>query len=422
MLRNVLFILLILSNVCLGQSKSIILSSRWFHPFNKQDTLNTLSVFKNLRVDRIDWMYCDNIQQIQALKNDGVKFSLAINPQVPDSLGFTTVKTRMLDLNGRPYVAPWMSNWKANNLYWGCVNNPSFQNLFIIKSMQIVDFGAYGIFVDDARFNDSAVEWGGGCYCEYCLKKFSEFLAGKKIVIKKDFNYKNYLKNIGAKEDVYKKLYGEFQTESVISFLTNWKKEVYSYSGKKLKFLTNNAGGKWNNIYSIFDMGIAELDPRRSDFRQLSSSISLARSLGKEQVFSYASSNQSCNLSYYLYCYLNKSEALIPWDLWLNDKIDHHKRLYSDSSTIRDVISFIIKYKNDFSKEVTQDTLFPTNGIADYVQAIKCQDGKEFLVFLNSEPNKLINVDSFAKAYKPIITGVKLKNSYNGFVILEKLK
>ena len=403
-----------------AQYQSIVMSSRWFHPVDSKDPYRTLSAFKDYKADRIDWMYNDNINQLNLLQKANIKYSLTLNPQIPDSNGYSTVKTRIIDINGKPCVAPWMVNWISKNPYWGCVNNPKFKKVFVDKGKQIVDLGAYGIMVDDARFNDHAAEWGG-CFCKYCIEGFRGFLQQQNILVKSDFNFRKYLKS-HPQDKYYTSLYKSFQKQSVVNFLKSWKLSIRKYSNNSISFLTNNGGGKWDEIYQVFDIGIAEIMTERTSFDQLHSTIILSEKLGKKQVFSYASANSDLNISYYLYCYLNNTEALIPWDLWLNDPVNRNARLYTPVSDIVKVIDFIKKYGFEF-KGLLNAGLYTKNLAVNpkFSKILKTRDGHEYLILLNDSKENLINTAPLNSSFVPIISGTKVGNSYKGFVILQKI-
>jgi hypothetical protein len=154
---------------------SFVLSSRFFHPRGNQDSESTLQAIKELSPKRIDWVYHDSDQVLKEYKNRGLPFSLTLNPQLPDSAGYSTLKYRIRDYQGKSYTAPWMKEWKIKNPYWGCVNNPMFYKLFLDRSLFLASKGPYTLFVDDAIFNERLCRENlGGCFCKFCIKKFSE--------------------------------------------------------------------------------------------------------------------------------------------------------------------------------------------------------------------------------------------------------
>ncbi|WP_460634203.1 hypothetical protein [Larkinella terrae] len=309
------------------QKAEIILSSRWFHPTDKNDTLSTLKMVDIYKPDRIDWMYCTNKNQLLELKKRNVKFSLALNPQIPDSAEYT-VNGRIKDIEGNKLKAPWMQNWQQKNPYWGCVNNPIFQKLFINKTHQIIDLGAYGVFVDDSRLNEQATDWGG-CMCEFCIPGFTAYMLNKYPgKIQKDFNYKTVLKENGITKESFKNKinipfwseYKEYQESSVVNFLKKWKKDARLYSNNSIVFLTNNYKGKWSPIYSEFDIGIAEIPADGLKQKFIVDGIETARFLKKKQFYTFSSDSDEDNIEAVLDMYQLGSALIIPWDVYVDLK------------------------------------------------------------------------------------------------------
>ena len=309
------------------QKTEIILSSRWFHPINKNDTLSTIRMLDIYKPDRLDWMYCTNESQLMELKNRNIKFSLAINPQIPDS-GDYTVNGRIKDIEGNKLKAPWMQNWQQKNPYWGCVNNPIFQKLFIKKTHQIIDFGAYGVFVDDSRLNEQATEWGG-CMCEFCIPGFTKYMhENYPSKVEANFDYRKFLIENGIKKENFIKKtnipfwseYKDYQEKSVIQFLERWKKDAKIYSGNNIVFLTNNYKGKWSNIYRQFDVGIAEVPANGLKQKFIVDGIEQARQLNKKQFYTFSSDSDSDNIEAVLDMYLLGTTLVIPWDVYVDLK------------------------------------------------------------------------------------------------------
>jgi len=290
--------------------------------------------------DRIDWMYCTNAEQLAQLKRRKVPYSLAINPQVPDSLGYTA-KGRVVDLNGKKLVAPWMENWKQKNSNWGCVNAPEFKDVFYDQSRKLIDLDAYGLFVDDARFNDHAIEWGG-CFCDYCMAGFSAYIHAEQVdSLGTNFNYRNYLRSHNISSVLIKgkgatvplwSYFQRFQTQSVIKFLQKWRVDMKAYAKRPITFLTNNYSGQWNDIYKVFDVGIAELpeDKIKSDFIQ--KQVVLAKSLGKQQYFTLPSDDSQKQLKVLLLTYADGSGLVIPWDVMVTKKSNSKPERYFGSA------------------------------------------------------------------------------------------
>ncbi len=302
----------------------IILSSRWFHPSSPQDTLSTLAMVDQYHPDRIDWMYCTNDAQLAQLRARKIPYSLALNPQVPDSAEYT-IRGRIQDVNGNKLVAPWMRNWNQKNAHWGCVNAPEFREVFYAKSRKLLDLGAYGLFVDDARFNDHAVEWGG-CFCDYCVKAFAESLRTSGAdTLAADFNFRDFLRSRGIESVTGRKTampfgaaFSAFQTASVVRFLTAWRAEMEAYARRRVTFLTNNYGGQWTDIYRVFDVGIGELPEDHANREYVRSRVATAENLGKKQYFTLTSGDETKQLRALFLAYSAGSALVIPWDVYVN--------------------------------------------------------------------------------------------------------
>ncbi len=324
-----------------SQGTHIVLTSRSFHPSNSSDTLSTLKVIDQLKPSRLDWIYTESANTLKLFKDRNLPFSLAIHPEVGDSAGYTTKKFRIVDINGRPYEAPWMIGSKV---YWGCVNNPGFQDFFLKKTFHYSDLGAYAIFVDDGAFNvqlqnDRPNKYG--CFCDYCLQGFVDYLAHSNTPFAGQFD-ENSLKQKFIKvlnDDKSNRtnqsdknllvLYQQYQRASVVKFLQNWKSRLQAYR-PGIKTLTNNYNGQWNDVYSVFDGGICELSKNNLNVPYLDSVYKVADRLGKTQVFSLVSDDQKSHDFLMAYCYLRGRDYLIPWDLYVPTKTNPQNRFYTD--------------------------------------------------------------------------------------------
>jgi hypothetical protein len=101
-------------------------------------------------------------------------------------------------------------------------------------------------------------------------------MANQNLIISNDD-----IKNIGTKNAAFMatnrgkdlvQRYKKFQTASVVQFLNTWMKDLRLYAGnKKIVFLANNFGGSWNEIFRVFDAGIAEMSGKKYKFYQVNS-------------------------------------------------------------------------------------------------------------------------------------------------------
>jgi hypothetical protein len=302
-------------------SHNYVLSSRFFHPRDSKDTTSTLRIIDKLKPKRIDWVYYENDAILQEYKKRNLNYSLTLNPQIPDSGAYTTLKYRIFDYKGAAYVAPWMKSWKIRNPYWGCVNNPFFYEIFISHSTFLISKKPYALFVDDPLFNVRLKKDGiGGCFCKHCIAKYHQFYANKTIlvdsltrIIEKKVNKKIKLT---VNESILLKNYEYFQEESVLLFLDKWMRDVRKIN-PRLIFLTNNYNGEWSSIYQKFDGGIAELESKKINDSILYKLYSTADSLHKSQLFTIPSRDPNLHFKLMEYNVKHNRETLLPWDVFI---------------------------------------------------------------------------------------------------------
>ena len=68
---------------------------------------------------------------------------------------------------------------------WGCINNPNYLKIAFDHAAELLKAGADAIQHDDPESNGGVVTWdngnrtGSGCYCSFCMAKFTKaLLAG----------------------------------------------------------------------------------------------------------------------------------------------------------------------------------------------------------------------------------------------------
>lgn len=321
------------------------LSSRFFYPVGINGHPSTIEVLDKLKPAYIEWTYNYSVEALNAYKNRGIKYSIAMNPQIPDSLGYTTGKLSIKKRNGDYYVAPWMKDWKISNPFWGCVNNPGFYSLFLNRGLQIAATGAYAIIVDDSLFNARLNNDGEiGCFCNYCISGFYDSLLSNGSVNNKYFNSLsiNYLQNneLLFSNDSLSQDYITFQRNSVIKFLKTWMIEM-RVEYPEILFYTNNFGGEWNDIYINFDGGIAELNENYINESALDKLYKTADSLDKFQIFTLASDNYTLQKELMQYNAKNDKVTLLPWDIYISGS----ERYYMNLDSLKNLQEiFFLKY------------------------------------------------------------------------------
>lgn len=305
---------------------AFILSSRSFHPKDKDDKENTMEAIDKLKPQRIDWVYFENDEILKIYRDKGLEYSLTLNPQTADPNEHATKRYRIEDYEGKLYVAPWMKSWKTKTANWGCVNNPGFYKTFLDRALFLAKKKPYALMVDDAVFNVRLQrEKLVGCFCAYCLQKFEKLQSHKSkkhtIILKEIKNtardYKEGFKTMNNNDLLLLRDYEEFQKMSVITFLKNWRNEV-SKKYPKMIYLTNNYNGQWNEIYSVFDGGIAELNAKQVTNDTLDELYQNADNLNKSQVFSCASKDDKIQMELLKYNIINNRDSLLPWDIFIS--------------------------------------------------------------------------------------------------------
>jgi len=94
-------------------------------------------------------------------------------------LDTTLQETAVRDVSGEPLLVPWFSNRSHRGVpfYWNCTNHPYYREHIRGKIAKGINFGANALHLDDAR--GSARLSMGGCFCDYCVGGFRDYLQQK---------------------------------------------------------------------------------------------------------------------------------------------------------------------------------------------------------------------------------------------------
>ena len=186
-------------------------------------TLDTAAAFS---ATRIDWTFLDPSSAetaafLRAGAAAGLPVSAAINANMPDrtstinpaASGFRvcvervacfvvtgpecenelncTKIGRVQDLFGQDLTLPWMVAWHDPPMYEagaaGCVNSPDYEEIKFGYIDSMLAAGVEGFIHDDWQMNthfgglhkyraNSSVSFASGCYCEHCMRGFTEYL------------------------------------------------------------------------------------------------------------------------------------------------------------------------------------------------------------------------------------------------------
>ena len=175
-----------------------------------------------------------------------------------------------IDIAGEPIVPNWLdSNYKGVLPMWGCTNNPLYRSLLKERAAVGIQSGANMLHLDDHMGTCAAVLGAGGCFCDYCMADFNNWLEeqySKKelnsmgIVDINSFRYSTIVKNAGfvtkenyssdgAKDSI--PLFNEFlsfQRYAVADFVRELSEMADSIAGKHVPIGVN----AWNLIPTQF--------------------------------------------------------------------------------------------------------------------------------------------------------------------------
>lgn len=83
------------------------------------------------------------------------------------------------DIEGYPIWVPWLMDhvYEGTPTWFGCTNAPVYRELLRKRCLEAVADKPGGIHIDDPAGVYAPVSWGGGCFCDHCMKGFREYLA-----------------------------------------------------------------------------------------------------------------------------------------------------------------------------------------------------------------------------------------------------
>lgn len=135
-------------------------------------------------------------------------------------------------LDGKKVVSPWFEGryYLGHPAYWFCTNSAGFQDFLRHQVSMLVSGGVNSILFDAQVGTPLPVKQAGGCFCHHCVAGFRSYmqekfsiqdLKDKGIEDAANFNYGDYLRNLGWNETSYKQqsrsdypsipLFGDFQ-------------------------------------------------------------------------------------------------------------------------------------------------------------------------------------------------------------------
>ena len=89
------------------------------------------------------------------------------------------VDAACVNLQGEPCILDWYPTGSLTPFYWGCTNSPVWQDYLIERNIAAVDLGVDAILLDEIYGTAHSTWNAGGCFCDYCLAGFRDYLASR---------------------------------------------------------------------------------------------------------------------------------------------------------------------------------------------------------------------------------------------------
>lgn len=161
------------------------------------------------------------------------------------------------DILLKPIIVPWLwdHTYEGTPSYFGCTNNPTFREFSRERVIAAMKTGADGLHVDD-HLGSAGSFWHGGCFCDFCIEGFREYLKDEayKEELEKydinidDFNYRDFIKKKVSTREEYKdqraglpltEIYWLYQTKAAAAFVMELRKLAEEVKGKPITCSAN---------------------------------------------------------------------------------------------------------------------------------------------------------------------------------------
>ena len=174
-------------------------------------------------------------QRIQKTREMGIRYSCS-NAWMLTATAEALVKDPGLrqavcvDINYNPIIPPWLWDYIFREVpsYWGCTNNPRFREHLRNRIILSAQAGADGLHLDDHIGTAGTIALGG-CYCDYCMKGFREYLK-KKYTLKdlkekgindiESFNYREMVCRVAHSRQTFINAYKQGEIPLIEEFQT----------------------------------------------------------------------------------------------------------------------------------------------------------------------------------------------------------
>ncbi len=154
-----------------------------------------------------------------------------VYPGRPDLLEATCI-----DIDNEKIIFEW------ENLYWQCTNNPVWREFLLETAKRSIDCGADGVCIDEWLGTYSAAQEASGCFCEYCMQGFREYLKEKYstgelesfgIEDIDNFDYGDFIREQGT--EALQPDFLDYQMASIREFWHESISEIRAYAREKGK-------------------------------------------------------------------------------------------------------------------------------------------------------------------------------------------
>ena len=119
----------------------------------------------------------NNIEELHSL---GIKYVSGLSPITTIGNVYNQrpeiADASCLNIHGEKIQLHWYPIGPNEPFYWGCTNNPTWQNYLKEVIERSIHAGADGIHVDEI-YGTEHVIWGErGCFCDFCMDGFRDYL------------------------------------------------------------------------------------------------------------------------------------------------------------------------------------------------------------------------------------------------------
>jgi len=223
-------------------------------------------------------------EDTERLMDSGRPYTMGFSPITTSEQAFFNrpelADAACIDIDGTRCILDWYPVGTLSPFYWGCTNNPVWQDYLIERCTRAVDLGVDAVLLDEIYGTAHATWDAGGCFCEYCMAGFRDYLSGKYTAgeLRRDhgiseisaFDYGDYIREHGYVEDWKSRefwnipLYGDyksFQNQAVVEAMRHVVETSRQYAsetyGRYLPFSANindlnTAGLKFADLLDWF--------------------------------------------------------------------------------------------------------------------------------------------------------------------------